>query len=82
MKRLAAVTATSAALLVPAAASAIPADYLAVDLKPEPIVVATPSHDGFDWGAAGVGAGAVAGLALVAAGSFAGAHRVRTRIAR
>jgi hypothetical protein len=82
MKRLAAVTATSAALLVPAVASAIPADYRAVSLKPEPIVVATASDDGFDWGAAGVGAGAVAGLALVAAGSFAGAHRVRTRVAR
>lgn len=81
MKRLAAVAASSIALLVPAIASAVPADYRASSVKSEPIVVATPSDDGFDWGAAAVGAGAVGGLTLLAAGSFAGAHRVRTRVA-
>jgi hypothetical protein len=81
MKRLAAVAATSVALLVPAIASAVPTDFRAPSPKPEPIVAAPPSDDGFDWGAAGVGAGAVGGLVLVA-GSFAGAYRVRTRVAR
>ena len=82
MKRLAAVLATGIALLVPAIAPAVPADYRAPSPKAEPIVATSPSHDGFDWGAAGVGAAAVGGLVLVAAGSFAGAYRVRTRVAR
>jgi hypothetical protein len=82
MKRLGAVLATSIALLVPAIAPAVPADYRAQSPKAEPIVAAPPSHDGFDWGAAAVGAAAFGGLVLVAAGSFAGAHRVRTRVAR
>jgi hypothetical protein len=82
MKRLAAVSAACIALLVPAIASARPADFRAPTVKSEPIVLATPSDDGFDWGAAGVGAGAVGGLALIAIGSFAGAYRVRTRVAR
>jgi len=84
MKRLAAVGAASIALLVPAIASAAPADFRSPSVKPAPapIVSAAPSDDGFDWEAAGVGAGAVGGLVLVAAGSFAGAYRVRTRLAR
>jgi hypothetical protein len=84
MKRLAAVAATSIALLVPAIASAVPADFRTPTPtpKPAPSVAATPSDDGFDWGAAGVGAGAVGGLLFIAAGSFAGAYRVRTRVAR
>jgi hypothetical protein len=81
MKRLAAVGSASIALLVPSIASAVPADFRSPAVKPAPIVAAAPS-DGFDWGAAGVGAGAVGGLVLVAAGSFAGAYRVRTRLAR
>ena len=82
MKRLAAVGSASIALLVPSIASAVPADFRTPTPKPASIVAATPSDDGFDWGAAGVGAGAVGGLVLVAAGSFAGAYRVRTRLAR
>ena len=82
MKRLAAVGAASIALLVPAIASAVPADFRSPTVKPAPIVAAAPSDDGFDWGAAGVGAGAVGGLFLISAGSFAGAYRVRTRLAR
>jgi hypothetical protein len=84
MKRLAAVAATSIALLVPAIASAVPADYRTPTPTPTPApaVVTAPSDDGFDWGAAGVGAGAVGGLFLIAAGSCAGAYRVRTRVAR
>jgi hypothetical protein len=80
--RLAAVFTASIALLVPRIASAAPADFRAPSVKPEPVVAVAPSNDGFDWGAAGVGAGAVGGLALVAAGSFAGAYRIRTRVAR
>ena len=82
MKRLAAVGSASIALLVPSIASAVPADFRSPAVKPAPIVAAAPSDDGFDWGAAGVGAGAVGGLFLIAAGSFAGAYRVRTRVAR
>jgi hypothetical protein len=37
------------------------------------------SDSGFDWGSAGVGAGAAGGLVLIAAGGFAGAYRFRTR---
>jgi hypothetical protein len=84
MKRLAAVGTATIALLVPAIASARPADFRTPNVKPAPapVVAVAPSDDGFDWGAAGVGAGAVGGLVLVAAGGFAGSYRVRTRLAR
>ena len=83
MKILAA-TAATAALLVPASAQARPADFRAPVSNPTPApVVVTASPDaGFDWGAAGVGAGATGGLILIAAGGFAAAYRVRARVAR
>jgi hypothetical protein len=69
----------SAALLVPAAASARPADVVPPTAKPAPVAPVQSSHSGFDWGAAGVGAGAAGGLVLIGAGGFAGAYRFRTR---
>jgi hypothetical protein len=39
-------------------------------------------HDGFDWGSAGVGAAAGAGLMLVGAGAFGASYRSRIRLAR
>jgi hypothetical protein len=38
--------------------------------------------DGFDWGSAGIGAGAVGGLVLIAVGGFGAAYRTRMRVAR
>jgi hypothetical protein len=83
MKRLIA-TAASAALLLPAAASARPADFHAPATTSTPAQVAAgaPSGDGFDWGDAGVGAGATGGLVLIAVGAFAASYRVRARVAR
>jgi hypothetical protein len=70
----------SAALLVPAGASARPADVVPQTAHPAPpAVIVQHSDSGFDWGAAGVGAGAAGGLVLIAAGGFAGAYRLRTR---
>ena len=79
-----AVGVASAALLVPAAASARPADVVPPTARPATAPAATvgDSDSGFDWGAAGVGAGAAGGLVLLAAGGFAGAYRFRTRLAR
>jgi hypothetical protein len=83
MKRLVAGVA-SAALLVPAAASARPADVVPATAlpAPPPAVTVESSDSGFDWSAAGVGAGAAGGLVLIAAGGFGAAYRVRTRLAR
>jgi hypothetical protein len=72
----------SAALLVPAGAWARPADVVPATARPAPIVTVETSDSGFDWGAAGVGAGAAGGLVLIAVGGFVGAHRARTRLAR
>jgi hypothetical protein len=73
---------TSAALLVPAGASARPADVVPAAARPVPVVSVESSDPGFDWGAAGIGAGAAGGLVLIAAGGFGAAYRVRTRLAR
>jgi hypothetical protein len=75
--KLLAVTAASAALLAPAGALARPADFHAPTTTSAPAAIATPSGDGFDWGAAGVGAGAAGGFLLIAAGGFVAAYRVR-----
>ena len=72
----------SAALLVPTAASARVADVVPPTARPAPVATVEHSDSGFDWGAAGVGAGAAGGLVLIAAGGFAGAYRFRTRLAR
>ena len=75
---------TSAALLVPTVASARPADVVPPTAHPAPAAVTaqSSSDSGFDWGSAGVGAGAAAGIVLIAAGGFGAAYRVRTRLAR
>jgi hypothetical protein len=46
------------------------------------LVVTPASNGGFDWGSAGIGAAAGAGLVLVGAGSFALTYRGRVRVAR
>jgi hypothetical protein len=81
MKLLAA-GALSAALLVPAGASARIADAGPAPARVASVVTVQPSSSpdsGFDWGAAGVGAGAAGGLVLIAAGGFGVAYRARTR---
>ena len=47
-----------------------------------PVVVTSSPSSGFDWGSAGIGAAAGAGLVLVGAGSFALTYRGRVRVAR
>lgn len=49
---------------------------------PEPVVVTSSPSSGFDWGSAGIGAAAGAGIVLVGAGSFALTYRGRVRVAR
>jgi hypothetical protein len=50
---------------------------------PEPIArIAPVSDDGFDWGSAGIGAGAAGALTLVALGAFGLAGNRRVRVAR
>ena len=44
--------------------------------------VGPATGDGFDWGAAAIGAAVIAALALVAAGGFLAAQRARVRLAR
>ena len=46
------------------------------------VVVTSTPDSGFDWGSAGIGAAAGAGLVLVGAGSFALSYRGRVRLAR
>jgi hypothetical protein len=46
------------------------------------VVVSSTPDNGFDWGSAGIGAAAGAGLVLVGAGSFALSYRGRVRLAR
>jgi hypothetical protein len=80
--KLLAIGVASAALLVPTGAAARPADVVPATAKRAPVVTVESSGSGFDWGAAAVGAGASSGLMLIAAGSFAAASRVRSRLAR
>jgi hypothetical protein len=79
--KLLVIGAASAALLVPATASARPADVVPATALPAPVVSVESSDSGFDWSAAGVGAGAAGGLVLIAAGGFGAAYRVRARVA-
>jgi len=71
----------SAALLVPTVASARPADVVPSAARPAPVAAVKHSDSGFDWVAAGLGAGTAGGLVLIAAGGFVGAYRFRTRLA-
>jgi hypothetical protein len=86
--RIAATSLVIAALAAPAANARValdqPAAHQGAASAPErsTLVVSATPNNGFDWGSAGVGAAAGAGLVLVGAGSFALTHRSRLRLAR
>jgi hypothetical protein len=83
-------TATSLAVVALALAAAAPAAQARPAVDPpvshhetqRSALVVTASNAGFDWGSAGIGAAAGAGLVLVGAGSFALTYRGRVRVAR
>lgn len=86
--RIAATGLAIAALAAPAAQARValdpPAGHQGAASAPQRsavVVSSTPDH-GFDWGSAGIGAAAGAGLVLVGAGSFALTYRGRVRLAR
>ena len=86
--RIAATGLAIAALAAPAAEARVafdpPAGHQGAASAPQRsavVVSSTPDH-GFDWGSAGIGAAAGAGLVLVGAGSFALTYRGRVRLAR
>ncbi len=86
--RLAATSLAIAALAAPAANARValdppPAHQGAASAPQRSALVVSATPDGgFDWGSAGIGAAAGAGLVLVAGGSFALSHRGRLRLAR
>ena len=86
--RIAAISLAVAALAAPAAqarpALDPPAGHQGAASAPQrsALVVTSTPDSGFDWGSAGIGAAAGAGLVLVGAGSFALTHRSRPRLAR
>jgi hypothetical protein len=86
--RIAATSLVIAAVAAPAANARVALDPPAPhqgaasgDQRTALVVTATPDS-GFDWGSAGIGAAAGAGLVLAGAGSFALTHRGRLRLAR
>ena len=86
--RIAATSLAIAALAAPAAQARValdpPAGYQGAASAPQrsAVVVSSTPDRGFDWGSAGIGAAAGAGLVLVGAGSFALTYRGRVRLAR
>ena len=81
-RRIAAATLALLALAAPAAtAQPILDGPIDVPAEPAPARHAPAPDESFDWGSAGIGAGATAGLVLVAAGGFAAAHRARNPLA-
>ena len=82
--RTAAVALAVAALAAPAAQARPALDAPVGQHAPQrsAVVVTSTSDGGFDWGSAGIGAAAGAGLVLVGAGSFALSYRGRVRLAR
>jgi hypothetical protein len=86
--RIAATSLVIAALAAPAANARVALDPPAVHQgaasapQRSALVVSASPDSGFDWGSAGIGAAAGAGLVLVGAGSFALTHRSRLRVAR
>jgi hypothetical protein len=86
--RIAATSLVIAALAAPAADARValdpPAAREGAASAPQhsTLVVSATADGGFDWGSAGIGAAAGAGLVLVGAGSFALTHRSRLRMAR
>ena len=85
---IAATTVAIAALAAPAAQARValdpPAGYQGAASAPQrsAVVVRSTPDNGFDWGSAGIGAAAGAGLVLVGAASFALTYRGRVRLAR
>jgi hypothetical protein len=69
-------------IAAPAAGASPIADQGTEQPPPSTQVVVRSVHDGFDWGSAGVGAAAGAGLMLVGAGAFGASYRSRIRLAR
>ncbi len=82
--RIAATSLVLAALSAPAAQARPAFDAPVGHREPQrsAVVVRSSPDSGFDWGSAGVGAAAGAGLVLVGAGSFALSYRGRVRLAR
>jgi len=81
-RRVAAATLALLALAAPAAtAQPIMDGRASVRAEPAPAPQVRTADERFDWGSAGIGAAATVGLALVAAGGFAAAHRARTPLA-
>ena len=84
--RIAATSMMIAAVAAPAAGArpAIdpPVAHHAPAPQGSPAVVASAPDNGFDWGSAGSGAAAGAGLVRVGAGSFALTYKGRVRLAR
>jgi hypothetical protein len=83
--RIAAASLAIAALAAPAAQARPALDPPVAHhaaASPRSVVVTSAQDGGFDWGSAGIGAAAGAGLVLVGAGSFALSYRGRVRLAR
>ena len=82
--RIAATSLALAALAAPAAQARPALDAPVGHHEPQrsAVVVTSTPDSGFDWGSAGIGAAAGAGLVLVGAGSFALSYRGRVRLAR
>jgi hypothetical protein len=86
--RIAATSLVIAALAAPAADARVALDPPAAEQgaasapQRSALVISASPDSGFDWGSAGVGAAAGAGLVLVGAGSFVLTHRGRLRLAR
>jgi hypothetical protein len=83
--RIGAASLAIAALAAPAAQARPALDAPAGHHAPAPprsVVVTSAQDGGFDWGSAGIGAAAGAGLVLAGAGSFALSYRGSVRLAR
>ena len=86
--RIAATSLVIAALAAPAADARValdgPAAHQGAASEPQrsALVVCAAPDNGFDWGSAGIGAAAGAGLVLVGAGSFGLTRHGRVRLAR
>jgi hypothetical protein len=81
-RRIAAATLALLALLAPSAtAQPIMDGRINVRAERAPAPQVRTADESFDWGSAGIGAAATAGLVLVAAGGFAAARRARTPVA-
>jgi hypothetical protein len=84
VRRSACLAIAALAIAAPAAGASPIADQ-GTEPSPPPTrtqVVVRSAHDGFDWGSAGVGAAAGAGLMIVGVGAIGAGYRNRIRLAR